>query len=401
MAIGMQVFIYKAINSNGLVIRGEVMAMDAGGAESILREKGYLIKTINNKRRIWEFKKRVNQDDFIQFITEFIALIRAGLTVTEVLGQCSDRPANPYLSNVLKASLKAINSGVPLSAAMALFPDVFDTVIISTIRTGESAGDLASPLEKYRVYLERRNNLRNKVVQALVYPLFILAAMTIILSVLFVFVMPRFVTLYSDFNAELPVPTRVIIFIVSHMGVIIPTAAVAVIAVYAALKAAGRSLQFKLFLDDIKLGLPLFGGIIAPLEIAGLSRTLFTLLSGGMTLAEALITAKESVKNSRFLKRLDSVIAKIYSGTGFALAAAEENLMPPTAIKLLEAGESSGMMDTMLGEIASYYEQIAENRITSLMTIIEPALIFFTGILVGGVIIAMYLPIFKLAEIVK
>jgi type IV pilus assembly protein PilC len=401
MTKGMQVFNYKAINSDGLVIHGEVMAMDAGGAEAMLREKGYLIKTINNKRQIWELKKRVNRDDFIQFITEFIALIRAGLTVPEALGQCSNRPANPRLSNVLQASLKAINEGAPLSDAVALFPDVFDTVIISSIRTGESAGDLASPLEKYRSYMERRNNLRKKVAQALVYPLFILVAMAIILTVLFVFVMPRFVTLYSDFNAELPAPTRLIIFIVSNMGIILPAAAVAVILAYAGLKAAGRSYQFRLLFDDIKLGLPLFGGIAGPLEIAGLARTLFTLLSGGMTLAEALKTAKDSVKNTRFLKRLDCTIARIYSGEGFAAAAAEENLMPATAIKLLEAGESSGMMDAMLGEIASYYEQIAESRITSMMTIIEPALIFLTGILVGGVIIAMYLPIFKLAEIVR
>jgi type IV pilus assembly protein PilC len=225
--------------------------------------------------------------------------------------------------------------------------------------------------------------------------------MAIILTVLFVFVMPRFAALYSDFNAELPAPTRFIIFIVSNMGIILPAVFAAAILSFVALKNAGRSFKFKLMVDDIKLSMPFFGGIIGPLEIAGLARTLFTLLSGGMTLAEALNTAKDSVKNSRYLKRLDSVIAGIYSGEGFAAAASKENLMPSTAIKLLEAGESSGMMDSMLGEISSYYEQIAESRITAMMTIIEPALIFLTGILVGGVIIAMYLPIFKLAEIVK
>jgi type IV pilus assembly protein PilC len=401
MTGGMRVFNYKAINSEGQMLHGEVMAMDAPGAETILREKGYLIKTINGNRTIWKFKKRVNQDDFIQFITEFIALIKAGLTVPDAVKQCSDRPANPYLSNVLKESLKAINEGATLSESLALFPDIFDTVIISSIRTGESAGDLASPLEKYRVYMERRNNLRKKVTQALVYPIFILAAMTIILAVLFIFVMPRFVNLYSDFNAELPAPTRFIIFIVSNIGVIVSAAAAAGFLAYSALKTAGRSFKFRLLFDDIKLGLPLFGGIINPLETANLARTLFTLLSGGMTLAESLKVSKESVKNTRFLKRLDGVITRIYSGEGFAAATSEERLMPATAIKLIEAGESSGMMDSMLGEIAAYYEQIAESRITAMMTIIEPALIFLTGIMVGGVIIAMYLPIFKLAEIVK
>jgi len=401
MTGGMQGFNYRVINGDGREIRGEVMALNAGSAESILRDKGYLVKKLDKKMSYQGLKKKVNQDDFIQFITEFVALIRAGLTVPEVLEQCSSRPANPRLSNVLHECLAAINEGMTLSAAVAMFPDVFDTIITSSIRTGESAGDLASPLEKYRSYMERRNNLRKKVSQALVYPLFILAAMAIILTVLFVFVMPRFAALYSDFNAELPAPTRFIIFIVSNMGIILPAVFAAAILSFVALKNAGRSFKFKLMVDDIKLSMPFFGGIIGPLEIAGLARTLFTLLSGGMTLAEALNTAKDSVKNSRYLKRLDSLIAGIYSGQGFAAAASKENLMPSTAIKLLEAGESSGMMDSMLGEISSYYEQIAESRITAMMTIIEPALIFLTGILVGGVIIAMYLPIFKLAEIVK
>jgi type IV pilus assembly protein PilC len=215
------------------------------------------------------------------------------------------------------------------------------------------------------------------------------------------FVMPRFVTLYSDFGAELPAPTRFLFFIVSNIKYIIPALIAACMAFVFMLKTAGRQSKIKYKFAEIQLRLPFVAAIIEPLENASLARTLFTLLSGGMPLADAFETASGTIKNAFYSSRLENVRLKVNSGIGFAAAAASENLFPPTAIKLLEAGESSGTMPAMLGEIASYYEQIAENRINSIMTIIEPTLIFLTGILVGGVVIIMYLPVFQLTEIVK
>jgi len=397
----MPVFRYKAINSSGIEQRGEISAVSATNAENMLRDKGLLVKTLSLKNKISFINKRINTDDFVQFLTEFIALIRAGLTIPEALEQCSNRPGNQYLSTALKNTVNAIKEGVHFSSALEQYPDIFDTLMISSVKTGESAGDLVSPLAGYKAYLERKNSIRKKVTQAMVYPVFILVVMLLILTALFIFVMPRFITLYSDFDTQLPGPTRFLLFLAGNMKFIAPTIAAVLIAAYIFLRATKGEKPVKARLDSLAVKLPYFGGIIRSLEYANISRTLFTLVSGGMQLAEALKTTRSSVKNSFFLEKLEKVIDKVYAGTVFSSAAADEKLLPPTAIKLLEAGEASGTLDAMLGEISGYYEQIADGKITAVMTLIEPTMIFLTGILVGGVIIAMYLPIFRLAEVVK
>jgi type IV pilus assembly protein PilC len=346
-------------------------------------------------------KKRVNKADFTQFLTEFIALIRAGLTVPEAMEQCSVRPANPGLAEALKSSLNAVREGAYLSDALAGHGDIFDSIMISSVKTGEMAGDISAPLEKYRMFLERRNALNNKISQALVYPVFILSAMLLILTVLFIFVMPRFTAIYADFDAELPGPTKFVFFIAENAKIMIPAFILSCIALYAGYKAAGKTGPVKRVVDSAVFKLPVFGHIAETSECAALARTLHTLLAGGMTLVEALEKAAESVKNSSYLMRLNRVIALVFAGTGFSAAAASEKLMPSTAIKLIEAGEASGTMPQMMNDVASYYEQAIENRITALMTIIEPALILLTGILVGGIIVIMYLPVFQLTEIIK
>ena len=397
----MRIFMYKAIDEKCREITGEVSAVDSVKAENSLKTKGLLVKSLREKKQKNSSKKGINRDDFIQFITEFIALTKAGLTVTESLEQSMKRPGNPGLASALDASLKSIREGASLSEAFGMYPGIFDEVMLAAIKTGESSGSLAAPMEKYRSYLERSNNMRRKITQALVYPVFILCAMAIILTVLFIFVMPRFTALYSEYDAQLPAPTRAVFYVVSNIKFIAPAAAAVIFLAFTGIMYLGKKPSFKHAADKAIFNMPFADSIVAPLHYSSAARSIATLLSGGMPLAESLRTAANCTRNVFFRGKIERVISRIYGGEHFAGAAAAEKLMPETAIKLLEAGESSGALDGMLSEIAGYYEQIADTRITSAMSIIEPLLIFLTGILVGGVVVVMYLPVFRLTEIIK
>jgi type IV pilus assembly protein PilC len=397
----MRIFIYKAIDEKCKIVHGEVSALDAEKAANSLKAKGFLIKKLGEKKQKTSSKKGVNRDDFVQFITEFIALIKAGLTVTDSLEQSKKRPENPGLASALDASLIAIREGAPLSEALGRYPGIFDDMLIAAVKTGESSGNLAGPLEKYKSYLDRSNTIRKKITQALVYPAFILSVMVIILAVLFIFVMPRFTALYADNDAELPGPTKAVFFIVMNMKFIAPPAALAVFLLAAAVFYLGKKPSIKMAADKFFFNMVFIGKIAAPLQYSSTARSIATLLSGGMPLADSLKTAANGTRNIYFRGKLEKVISRIYGGEHFAAAAGAENLMPETAIKLFEAGESSGSLDAMLSEVANYYDQVADGRISAAMSIMEPLLIFITGIVVGGVVIIMYLPVFKLTEIIK
>jgi type IV pilus assembly protein PilC len=399
----MPLYSYTALTEAGVRVTGEGVATSARELTRELAGKGLLIQQIRKRRASFKLfqRERIKPEEFLLFNQEFIALVRAGLTIPEALQLAVDRPDNPGLGRILQRVLEDIRGGVLLSEACARHREVFDALYVSALKTGEKTGDLPNVLVRYQDYLRHRVALRKKVSQALAYPAFLLIALSVILAVLFAFVMPRFVSMYADFGAKLPWATQMLIDIVEHMPLIAPTMAVLGVGVWFGWRSWTATERGRLTADGLKEKLPYVGGINRVAAVAQLARSLSTLLAGGTPLVEAMRTTHESVANRAYGARLARATQQVVEGGSLAQAFKAEQLVPETAIKMVEVGEASGKLDGMLAEVAQFYEETLDHRLARVMALIEPLLMLLMGILVGGTIVTMYLPIFNMAEIIK
>ncbi len=394
---------YTALSQNGALIVGESAAASPENLKAELENLGLRAQRISIKRnwaKMWR-RSTVRPEVFLLFVQEFISLMRAGLPLPEVLALAADRPGEPELGRVLSRVLKDVRAGMLLSQACSLHPDIFEGLFLAALRTGEKAGELPTILARYQEFLRRRVALRKKVSQALAYPVFLLVALSAILGVMFAFVMPRFISMYANFDAKLPVPTQWLLAAVENFPIIAFVCAMIGASALFAWGAYSMNPAGRLNIDRWKLRVPLIGDAVRTAAIAHLARSLATLLGGGTPLVEALCTAQESFPNRAFALRVAEVAERVTQGESLAKAVRAAELMPETAIKMLQVGEASGGLDRMLAEVAQFYEDALENRLARIMALIEPVLVFLMGVMIGGIIIVMYLPIFNLAEVIR
>ena len=399
----MPIYIYKAITANGLKQEGEETAPNEEELRQELENQGLLVKGVRQKRMdFFSIQgQSVKPMDFLQCNQEFITLLKAGLSIPEALDLVADRPESRVLTSILKQVLEDIKTGTTFSAACAKYPKIFDGLYISSLKTGEHSGELTKPLLRYQDYLKQKAALHGKVSQALVYPIFLLGVLGLVLGFLFAFVMPRFAALYADFGAAMPVPTRVLMWVVNHLSMVGIVIIGGGILIWVLFKSWSATPGGRLWLDGVVQRIPVINKFIIPFMVSQLSRTLSTLLSGGTPLIEALKVARDSMSNRAFIVKFDKVMNQVMEGQSLSKALGAEHLMPRSAVKLIEVGEASGQLEQMFQEVANSYELALENRIQRAMTLIEPIFILLTGLLIGTVIVVMYLPIIHLSDIVK
>ncbi len=395
-------FTYTALSATGVRVQEEAVADSEQVLRNELAVRGLLVQEVKPKRAGFGIRaKRVTPEEFALFNQEFMALIRAGLTVPDALALASDRPDCPALGNILTRVHEDVHNGALLSDACARHPEAYDRLYLAALRTGEKTGDLAKVLARYQDYLRHRVALRKKISQALAYPMFLLVALVIILAVLFAFVMPRFVAMYADLGAALPLPTRMLLSIVEYFYVVGPVlVGTGVLAVWGWRRWLSTDTGRRQ-LDQLRERLPYVGGLVRIVIAAQLARTLSTLLAGGTPLVEALHTSTSSITNRVYLDRLEAVTKQVTEGESLAKAVRATALMPPMAARMIEVGEASGGLDTMLAEVAQFYEEVLDGRLSRVMALIEPLLMLLMGLLIGGIIIIMYLPVFHMADIIK
>ena len=396
----MPLFAYVALAENGATLTGETVAASEEALRSELLGRGLLVRQVHAKRARWGLQ-RVRPEEFALFNQEFMALVRAGLTVPDALALAAERPDNPALGAILVRVREDIANGAALSEACARHPEAFDRLYVAALRTGEKTGDFAAVLARYQDYVRHRVRLRRKIRQALAYPVFLLIALAVVLAVLFVFVMPRFAAMYNDMGAALPLPTRVLLSIVEHMHLIAPALAVLALAVAWGWRAWRATDTGRRQLGRLQERLPYVGEVARVSACAQLARSLSTLLAGGTPLVEALRTAAGSIANRLYLDRLEDCTRRVTEGSSLAQAVRAAGLMPPMAARLIEVGEASGALDTMLSEVAQFYEEMLDVRLARVMALVEPLLMLLMGVLVGGIIIVMYMPVFNMAEVIK
>lgn len=398
----MSVFIYTALSHSGARIQDEAVADSEQSLRKELTARGLLVQTVRPKRSGWRWpSQRIRSEEFALFNQEFMALIRAGLTIPDGLALASNRPDSPILDKTLKRVYEDVRNGATLSQACARHPEAFDPLYLSAVRTGEKTGDLAKVLGRYQDYLRHRLALRKKITQALAYPVFLLITLVVILAVLFVFVMPRFVAMYADLGAALPWPTRMLLGVIEHLYIVGPVLIVIVVLSVFGWRRFIASENGRRKVDQLQQRLPYIGELQRIVSTAQLARSLSTLLAGGTPLVEALHTVTGSITNQIYFDRLKATTQRVIEGDNLAHAVRATELMPEMAARMIQVGEASGGLETMLAEIAQFYEEMLDSKLGRVMALIEPLLMLLMGIMIGGIIIVMYLPVFHMADIIK
>ena len=400
----MPTYIYKALTEEGKTVVGEIASSSDKELANELLNRGLLLQNVKRKRSVSRnilVRAAVNTEHFLLFNQELIALLGAGLTVTAALALVKDRDGQPKFSNVLHQILGDIENGQSLSEACARFPEVFDPLYITSVKTGERSGNIVAPLKRYLEFLRKKIALQRKLSNAMTYPLFLLIALAVIVSVLFVFVMPRFVTMYAGLDAELPLPTQMLLNIIDSLPIYAPIALLVVISGWLIFYSYKTSEHGRYRYDYLKTRLPIFGDVIGMYLNANMARTLSTLLSSGSTMVESLASTIEAIDNEWYKRRLKTVRNSVLEGRSLSASLESEKAFPKTGIKMIEAGEASGKLDDILVDIAGYFEETLDYKINRLTSLFEPLMMLVIGTFVGGIIVVMYLPIFSIASVIK
>lgn len=399
----MSLYTYKILTETGEQRQGEVVSSSIDELRQSLLSQGFYVQNIKKKHQfifpIPTFKQQVSLEELIVFNQEMVALLRAGLTLPESLTLIYEQNNKSSLGQYLSRILKDIKNGVSLSEACAQYPDVFDRLYVSALKTGEKTGDMVTVLLRYQDYLVNRNEVKKKVSQALAYPMFLLITFSVIMSVLFAFVVPRFVALYADFSANMPAATQLLFDFVEHFPLILALGCLSTIAILVAYRYWNATERGGYRIDAAKAMVPLLGKVYIEQTWIQITRTMATLLYAGTPLVAAMVATAESLSNRVYIQKMNDAIKQVEEGGSLAASMQATELLPGRAIGMIKVGESTGGLDDMFESVTHFFEGQLDLRLRKLMSLIEPVLMLLMGLLVGAVIIVMYLPIFGMANI--
>jgi type II secretory pathway component PulF len=335
------------------------------------------------------------------FNRELTVLLRAGISIPESLSLLSLRPGQPRLEKALQLVTGEVKRGGSLSDAMGKAPAVFDAPYRALVATGEVAGALPVCLERYQDYADLRQKTRSQISKAMIYPAALLATLSVVLTFLFLAVIPNFVSMYHELGSALPTPTKILIGIEERF----PFIAAALISIIASIWLLDRlwtaTPSGAIARDKALLSIPVFGHFRRASAAAATARMLSILISSGATVTKALAVAGSSLGDRYFASMLAGTNRAVMEGKPLGRSLAESGLFRPMALKMIEAGEVSGSLDKMLAAVAAQQDEELASSLGRLTTMMEPAVLLIAGLLVGGVVIAMYLPIFSLTELIK
>ena len=386
---------YKAITEDGSVIKGETFSGTREELAEELSSRGLFVTKIS-RRLLPGSTRRPGLDALLFFIKEFTVLLRSGLSVQDSL-QITARDRGAYLGGILSQIRYDILRGKRLTQAFSSLSETFDPLLLAVVATGEKTGNLVETLTNYESLLQSKIELRRKVRHALLYPAFVLFIVVAILVVIFQFSLPRFVELYADLEAELPASTKFLLEISENFPYVATVIFILSISLWQGWHHIRKKSWLIARLDKYTLKLPFFGQVQRSYIISLLGRTLSSLLATGTPLVEAIQHTAQSLPNRYYSQRLGRITQMVTRGASFTNAITGTQLLPTAAEKIIEAGERAGALEEQLRVLAEFYEKDIEYQLGLALALVEPLLILVTGVLVGGVVLVMYLPIFSLA----
>jgi type IV pilus assembly protein PilC len=396
----MPVYTYRGTNRAGGAVSGEQSASNKAELINLLRRQQIKVSKLSEKGKEFSlptFKAGVNAKDLAVFTRQFSVMIDAGLPLVQCLEILAGQQENKTFESVLTTTRASVEGGSTLSAAMRQHEKVFDALYVNLVEAGEAGGILDTILQRLANYIEKNVKLKRAVKSALVYPVAVLLVAGGVITLLLWKVVPIFATLFLGLGVDLPLPTRIVIalsnFIGSIFGLMI---LVLFIAVAVALKLWHGTEQGRFILDGTLLKLPLVGILLRKIAVARFTRTLGTLISSGVPILEGLDITARTAGNAVIEKALGQVRKALEQGKNLADPLKETNVFPGMVTQMIGVGEQTGAMDAMLQKIADFYEEEVDAAVKDLLAALEPAMIVFLGVVVGGIVISMYLPLFSL-----
>lgn len=399
----MAVFAYRVARSDGSMIQGSLEGDGEAAVRAKLESQGLLVFTLHRHGansiptpRSWSFGG-LPLGQFMIFNQELLALIKSGLPILRVWDLLIDRAGHPGFRQVLREVKEDIRSGASASEALAKHTSYFPDLYVATIKAGEQSGNLSEVLQRYVAYLKLMIGLRQKMTKAISYPIFLIVIGMAVIGFLVAYVMPTFVSVYGETGKTLPWATQLLLQLVAHAEVWGLAATIALAGVILGIRTYYATSVGQLTIDRFILNLPLVGMVAVEHNAVQFTRTLGTILAGGTPLVDALQGARAAVSNRFISSRLAGAVEEIREGTTLADALERCQVLPKLVIEMLSVGEETGSLESMLKDVAEFYEADIDTRLGQLTTWMEPALLLAMGVLVGGIVIVMYLPVFQMA----
>jgi type IV pilus assembly protein PilC len=395
-------FIWEGINTGGERIKGESIGISEMLVKADLRRQG--IKTVKIKKKakpLFQNKKKITGADIAGFARQLATMITAGVPMVQSLDIIARGHENIAMQDLVMAIKSNVEAGNSLADSLAQHPRHFDELFVSLVEAGEQSGSLESLLDKIATYKEKTEAIKAKIKKAMFYPLSVLVIAFVVSAILLIFVVPTFEDLFKDFGADLPAFTTFVIHLSEFMqawwwvifGIIVA-------AIYVFVAVHRRSENFRHNVDRFMLKAPIFGPVVKKSAIARFARTLSTMFAAGVPLVEALNSVAGATGNSVYAKATLQIRDDTTTGMQIQQSIRNTGVFPNMVIQMVAIGEESGSLDHMLGKVADFYEEEVDNMVDSLSSMLEPLIMAILGVLIGGLVIAMYLPIFKLGAVI-
>ena len=393
------VFEWEGKDRNGKAVRGEVRAAGENQVQAALRRQGVLASKI--KKRRMRSGKSIKPKDIAIFTRQLATMMKAGVPLLQSFDIVGRGNANPSVSKLLNDVRSDVETGTSLSSAFRKFPKYFDNLYCNLVEAGEAAGILEALLDRLATYMEKTEAIKSKIKSALMYPASVVVVAFVVVAIIMIFVIPAFKQVFSSFGADLPAPTLIVMaiseFFVAYWWLIFGVVGGGL---YFFMQAWKRNERVQKVMDRLLLKLPIFGTLIDKSCVARWTRTLSTMFAAGVPLVEALDSVGGASGNSVYADATVKIQQEVSTGTSLTSAMTNANLFPSMVLQMTAIGEESGSIDNMLGKAADFYESEVDDMVAGLSSLMEPIIIVFLGVLIGGIVVSMYLPIFKLGQVV-
>jgi len=393
------IFVWEGQDRNNRQVRGEMRAASETVVSTNLRRQGIRVTRI--KKQSFRGGRRVGEKEVTFFTRQLATMLRAGVPLLQAFDIVARGHSNARFSRLMLDIKGRIEAGSSLSQAFREHPAQFDNLYCNLVNAGETSGMLDAILERLATYKEKILAIKGKIKSALFYPISVVVVAIVVVWVIMIWVIPAFKQVFTSFGADLPAPTLMVMaisdFFVSYwwLGVLIITGALS--AFFTLIR---RSTSFRYTVDRLSLKIPIVGDILEKATIARWTRTLQTMFAAGVPLVESLDAVGGASGNAVFVAATKRIQTEVSTGTSLTNAMGNTNLFPTMVLQMTQIGEESGSLDNMLGKIADFYEREVDDAVAALSSLLEPIIIVFLGVVIGGLVVAMYLPIFKLGAVI-
>jgi type IV pilus assembly protein PilC len=396
------VFVWEGTDRKGTRVKGESQGLNEALVKADLRRQGISPQRVRKKAKpLFGGRKKITTKDIAVFSRQMATMMSAGVPMVQAFEIVGRGHENPSMQDLILAVKADVEGGTSLADALGKHPDYFDSLFVNLVRAGEQAGALETLLDKIATYKEKTEELKGKIKKALFYPAAVVVVAFIVSAILLLFVVPQFQELFQGFGADLPAFT---VFVINLSEVFQDYwwaifGAIGV-GVFAFAQAKKRSPSFARRLDLLALKAPIFGELIRKSAIARFSRTLATMFAAGVPLVEAMESVAGATGNAAYQEATLRMRDDTATGTQLQQSMRNTGLFPNMVVQMVAIGEESGSLEQMLGKVADFYEQEVDNMVDAMSSLLEPLIMAFLGVVVGGLVVAMYLPIFKLGSVV-